>query len=118
MTVDLSKLAFYSGANYMKREDRTTRYVDISASAFSTGQQVINHALGFVPEIYVDCDCLGDGMRWQGKRPWVGMEGSVSSPDPLVEYWVDENNLTLRVINPGGSTIVRRVFFVIYRDGS
>lgn len=117
MPVDLTKLAFYSGANYMKREDRTTRYVDINASAFSTGQQVINYGLGFVPEIYVDIDALNDGIRWQGKRPWVGMFDT-SSPDPTVEYWVDENNLTLRVVNPTVGAITRRVFFVIYRDGS
>jgi hypothetical protein len=117
MDPDLSKLNFWSGANYMKREDRAVRYIDITTPAFGTSQVQINHGLGFIPDYDVEADLLGDGRIWQGNRPWQNM-ASNSSDGPQVINWMDTTNLTLRLYNPTGSTITRRVYFVIYKDAS
>lgn len=117
MGPDLSKLNFWSGANYMKREDRVVRYVDINASAFSTGQAVINHAMGFIPEYDIEADLLNDNRIWQGQRPWIGM-AQTTTDTPQVSSWIDTANLTLRLYNPTGGAITRRVYFVIYKDAS
>lgn len=116
MEVDLSKLAFYSGVNYMKREDRALRYQDVSVAAFDDTTISVAHNLGHIPEVEVQAELTQDGMIWSGNLPEVGMEGFYTPAYPQLTWWVDTANLTITVSNPTGSGATVRVYYLIFKD--
>jgi hypothetical protein len=116
MTVDLSKLAFYSAENYMKREDRSPRYQDVTVAAF--GSQTINipHTVGHVPEVDVQAELTQDGMIWTGNLPEVGMEGFYTPAYPQITYWATTTGVSITISNPTGSSATVRVYYLIFKD--
>lgn len=116
MTVDLSKLAFFSGANYMKREDRSPRYQDVSLGAFGDQTITIPHNLNRIPEVDVQAELTQDGMIWTGNLPEVGMEGFYTPAYPQIVYWARANDLQITVSNPTGSGVTVRVYYLIFKD--
>lgn len=116
MPVDLSKLAFLSSENYMKREDRSPRYQDVSINAFATKNTDIEHNLGFEPEYDVWADLLNDGRIWTGNLPEVGMEGFYTPAYCQMNSWTDDDKLTVSIYNPTGSTKTVRIYYLIFQD--
>ena len=110
MPVDYDKLNFYTGANYMKRSDKSGQST-IAGSAVN-----IDHNLGYIPQFlhYVDLD--NNGFLWYGgERVFAGTEstsGGWSYP-PDVKAWTTTNTLTLNPENIGSS---RPCYWLIYLD--
>lgn len=119
MTVDLSKLNFWSGANYMKRVSDDTPYTDVSLGSFGSATLPIAHNLGFIPEYDVQAELQGSsGAIWTGNRPWVGMAGAATPEAVTFDVWVDTANLTIKLSNPNSGSITVRVYHIIYKDYS
>jgi len=116
MTVDLSKLQFYSGVNYMKREDRNVRYQDVTMAAYGSQTISVNHGLGHIPEVDVQAELTQDGMIWTGNLPEPGMEGFYTPSWPQITWWVGTADLTITVSNPTGSSATVRVYYLIFKD--
>lgn len=122
MSVDLSKLSFFSGVNYLKR---STDLVGNSLLALAGGgaaaEIVINHNLGYIPFFQVGADLTDDGTIWANDLVNEFTETSLSGynpPYPTLGYYIDEFNLTIVLINntSPASTGSRRVWWAIYLD--
>lgn len=110
MGVDLNKLNYYSGANYMKRYISDKRNV-------GTSPLNISHPLGHVPQFVYYADLFNDGMLWYGgERVFEGTESTSGGVDanPEIVAWVTASTLTFdsRYYTSG----TRQVYFVLYRD--
>lgn len=116
MTVDLSKLALLSEENYMKREDRTPRYQDVTVGAYSSQSITVNHNLGHIPEYDVWAELLADGMIWSGNLPEVGMSGFYTPAYAQMYDWITTSTLTITVDNQTGSSKTVRVYYLIFKD--
>lgn len=114
---DLSKLAFYTGVNYMKKEDREPRYVDITTNGSGVGTADIVHGLLFIPDFEVGGDLNDDDRIWTGTIPYVGQSGSGGGATPVgavMDSWITDTTLTIRL--DGAVSTTYRVWFQIYRD--
>lgn len=115
---DLTKLAFYTGENYMKKEERSPRYVDITTNGSGIGSAAIVHGLGFVPDYEVGGDLEPNGVGiWNGTLPFVGMSGSGGGATPVgavMDSWITTTTLTIYL--RGAASTVYRCYFQIYRD--
>lgn len=110
MELDLDKLNFYSGVNYMKRSDKSGQ------STINTADRVVSHNLGYAPQFSYYAELDGDGFIWYGgERVWSGTDSTAGggTAPPIVEGWIDENNLTL---HPSFFTAARAVYWLIYLD--
>lgn len=105
MGVDLDKLNFYSGVNYMKRLISDSQSVESSRIDY-------NHGLGYVPQFVYYADLFNDGMLWYGGEGTESTSGG-SVANPEIVAWARENTLSFYPYNYTGS---RTVYFVIYRD--
>lgn len=112
---DLSKLNFWSGANYMKRDGSVPQY-DITAGAGATVAHDVEHNLGFIPQYEVSGELDGLGIIWARNKLYVGMEGATSPTDPEISAWTTTTKLTLSLYNPTGAQVTRTIYFVIYKD--
>lgn len=110
MPVDLDKLNFYSGVNYMKR-------LVSDSTSVGTTKKVINHDLGYPPQFVWYADLFGDNMLWYGGE--CVSEGTEStaggaSLNPDINAWVRDNTLTLYPSNYTSGS--KTAYYVIYRD--
>lgn len=120
MTVDLSKLNFWSGANYMKRIADPTPYTDVTLAAFGSQTITVDHNLGNIPEYDVQAELEGTGVDapiWTGTIPYVGMNQGAATPSHVnFNTWISTTALTIALNNPTGSSITVRVYHIIYKD--
>lgn len=103
MSVDLSKLAFYSGANYMKRSDLCGSYtIDLSydgVNSYSGGSLTINHGLGYVPfvDVYPEntTDTIWAGDRVSTYTDRILLSGNTTDDGQIITKDVDDENVTI-----------------------
>lgn len=117
MEPDLTKLAFYTGENYMKKEARTLRYVDITTNGSGIGSANISHGLGFVPDYEVGGEIYTADTIWSGTLPYVGQSGSGGGATPVgavLDSWITTTTLTIYL--NGAASTTYRCYFQIYRD--
>ena len=110
MAVDYDKLNFYTGANYMKRSDK-------SGGGTIAGSSIgVDHNLGYIPQFNIYADLDDNGILWYGgERVFAGTEstsGGWTYP-PIVDAWTTTNTLTMRPSNIGSS---RPIYWLIYLD--
>lgn len=120
MAVDYDKLNFYTGANYMKRSDKSGSGKIPCAGAYQGGPAyTVPHNLGYVPQSLIFAELDNDGFLWYGgQRVWEktgSTLGDTTGEPPSVELWVTENNLILYPKRYAGE---RTVHWVIYSDYS
>lgn len=117
MTVDLSKLNFWSGANYMKRYDDDSPYTDVTIAAFGSQTVTVNHGLNFIPEYDVQAELEANGRIWTGTIPYVGMnQGGGGPSNAYFDSWITTTDLIITAHNPTGSSISFRIYHIIYKD--
>ena len=119
--VDLSKLGFYSGLNYLKRSSFVGSEDLTLASSGNSVQKVINHNLGYIPFFQVGADLTNDGTIWSNDVVNQYTETSISGyfpPYPTLTYWCDATNLTIDIYNgtSPASSGTRTVYWAIYLD--
>ncbi len=116
--MDENKLNFWTGANYLKR-DESCDSEDIALTAFGTSTKPIDHNLGYIPFIEVHAELDGDGFVWAGDKIDQYTETSLtgySQPNPKLTYWTTINTLTVNLLNDTASTATRTIYWLIYKD--
>lgn len=63
MAVDLTKLQFYSGNNYLKRSSFFGQMNAVS-TGYDPNQTSITHNLGYIPQFIVAADYQNNGIWW------------------------------------------------------
>lgn len=112
MAVDYDKLNFYTGANYMKRSNKSGQ------GTISSSTVDVDHNLGYVPQFLMFADLDNNGIIWYGgERVFEGTESTAffPSPPPEVDSWITTSTLTLYPSNIGSS---RPIHWLIYLDYS
>lgn len=122
MTIDLSKLAFLSTVNYMKRSPPNTGSTPLAlpGSGLTTSYSV-THNFGYIPyfDVFVDID--NDGVIWAGEKVDRYTDSSntgVSPAAPSVDYWSTTTVLTISINNSTSpvATGSRTIYWVTYLD--
>lgn len=121
MTVDLSKLNFYSGANYLKRSSLSDT-ASLTLPAFgSSVTTTVDHNLNYIPFFDVFADIDGDGIIWSGgDKVTKYTESSLgTNPEsPRLSVWTTTTTLTITLTNNTSPTATgtRSVYWIIYLD--
>lgn len=122
MNVDLSKLAFYSGANYMKRSEEFTGSTAMTLPGSGLAvTHTVTHNLGYIPYFDVFADLDNDGIIWAGEKIDQNTDSSAFGATlgtPALDYWCTATTLTIRLLNNTSplATGTRTVYWVIYLD--
>ncbi len=119
---DLSKLTFDSRLNYMKRTISGSTDVTL-ASAGTAVTHTVTHNLGYVPFFIVGAELNDTSTIWSNNRVHEYTRTSLSGVDGPVqlEYWCDDVDLTIRIVNGGGALAQsgdRTIYWIIYLDYS
>lgn len=117
MTVDLTKLGFYSEVNAMKRSS----FVGSTSLAQSPGtvSHVVTHSLGYIPDFDVFSDLNNDGVIWAGEKVHKDTDSSslVNLDVPTITANATTSTLTIFLDNSlSSSTGSRTIYWVIYLD--
>lgn len=119
--VDLSKLGFFSGANYMKR-DAISGQETLTLGAFgATTTKTAEHNLGYIPFYEVHTEIDDDDTIWHSTKVYDITETSLGGqmpPDPILTTWITTTDLTINLDNttdPAASG-TREVYWLIYKD--
>lgn len=119
---DLSKLAFDSRQNYMKRSEFTGSADLVLGTDNEVTTYTVTHDLGFVPFFIVGAEQNDSSTIWSGNRVHEYTKtGGFSANVPVeLEYWCDETDLTIRIVNGRGTGSqagqTRTVYWIIYLD--
>jgi hypothetical protein len=122
MRVDLSKLMFYSNANYMKRSALCGSEDLTLPSSGSTVTKTVTHNLGYTPKLFqVFTEIDDNDIIWNNTKIYDITETSltgVSPPDPHLSYWATDNDLVIELNNTTSPTATgtRKVYWLIYLD--
>lgn len=118
MATDLSKLAFDSRLNYLKRSEFSGEG-EVTQNPFNEVLFEVTHSLGYVPFFIAGCDINDDGIIWSNEYVHEFTQSSGTSTAPKnYFYWCDDTELTILVRNDEGSNITRKVYYVVYLDYS
>lgn len=117
--VDLSKLQFYSGNNYLKRSEFWDQMNAVS-TGINPNQTSITHGLGFVPQFITAIDYENNGIWWANEFCGdVRGPGGRTNGVIMVNPTIDINNLYLNSsesYDGGVSSATRPVKYGIYLD--
>ncbi len=115
MAVDLTKLQFYSGNNYLKRSDC---WGQTNASVTSTTvptEVSVNHNLGYIPQFVVAINYNNDGVWWSNEYCGSIRYPGGQNPDVMnINPTIDTQKLYLNSIH--SSTGTRQVKYGVYID--
>ena len=122
MTVDITKIGFYTGANYMKRSTTYSGSTTVTLQSHgSTVSHTVTHNLGYVPVFSIFIDVDNDGTIWSGEKLDQYTDTSLSGVEPATPYvdsWSTTTALTISIDNSTTPTATgtRTVYWVIYVD--
>ena len=120
--LDITKIAFYSDANYMKRISAFTSSATVTLGAHgAVNTQTVSHVLGYIPYFEVFAEVDGDGVIWAGEKIDQYTEsslGGVEPASPILDYWSSTTALTIRLDNTTTPTATgtRTLYWVVYID--
>lgn len=116
--IDISKISFWSEANYMKRSELCGSASLTLDAGGGTVTQTIPHNLGYIPFFEVYCDQNGNGIIWSQQKINLYTETSLFAtlPDPQVTAWSTTDILTINLSNPNLDSGDRTVYWLIYLD--
>lgn len=124
MAVDLTKLAFYSEENYLKRSDFVGSQDLTLGGAGAVTTHTVTHNLGYIPFFIVGANINSDTAIWSNNRVWeyTLSSNSATGNDPVqLQYWCTTTTLTIRIVNglgTGTQAGTRTVCWAIYLDYS
>lgn len=120
MTRDLTKLAFDSEVNYMKRSEFCGSVIIQPISLGASATHTITHNLGYIPFYQVAVDMDDDGTIWTDKiSEYTGT--SLTGYDdafPKLEHWITSTELTITLTEDSvaASTSEHTLYWLIYLD--
>lgn len=114
--MDETKIGFWSGANYMKR-DSSTGSTTVTVGSGSHTTTTVTHNLGHIPHYDTYASLQSNGIYWGRSILYVGMEDASTSPNyPILSSWPTSTDLTIRIDNFTGGTKTVTIYWVIYKD--
>lgn len=116
---DLTKAAFYSPLNYLKKSDDLSgsEAVTFSGSSLEVKTVTVSHNLGYIPFHTVAANLDDADIIWSSNTdPYI--TGAPTGDEPFMEYWCTDTTLTIRLVNSDTSPITgdRTVYWNIYLD--
>ena len=116
--MDFSNIAFWSGANYMKRLTDADDSQTGTVGAFSSQTITVPHTVGHIPgEYIVQAELANNGIIYSNNIPYIGMDNPAnSSPTLYTRTWTSDNDLTIKVYNDTASSKTALVHWVVYMD--
>lgn len=115
---DLNKLVFFSGVNYLKRDDTLSgkATAHFTGVALEEGRLYLDHNLGYVPFVTVCAELREADIIWSTNTSPM-LEVGVDDT-PIYDYWVTETQLVIGVQNAQDNPITgdRDFYWVIYLD--
>lgn len=121
MSIDISKLAFWSGANYMKRSSLCDNATIAGKADIYTEAKTVSHNFGYVPFTEVFCDINNDGKIW-GRSPVDNMSEELDLysgglyPRPTF-YWItDSTALHIYYASSSSTASTGVIYWLIYLD--
>lgn len=121
MSVDETKLMFWSGANYLKRSEFSSSASLALGGLGTYATTTITHNLGYIPFFSVYADLTNDGTIWSNDIVNVFTESSISGVTttyPTLIYYCTTTTLTIKILNNTSplATGSRTVYWTIYLD--
>lgn len=116
--MNLEELGFYSGVNYLKRDDELSGSQTVSMTGTEEQTITVNHNLGYIPFVTVGAN-INDGSTIWSSNSTPLLSGQVGVERPTFTWWVDENTLTIYLTNNQIDTNIsgdRTVYWAIYLD--
>ena len=118
---DLTKIAFDSRLNYLKRSEFVGSETVTLGAAGTTSTVTVTHNLGYVPFVTVGAHLKDTSTIWSNDYVWEETQSSLSGGDLEIsyDYWVTTTTLTVQVRNGDGAFSQsgnRTVYWSIYKD--
>lgn len=116
--MDLTQLGFYSGVNYLKRDDELSGSQTVSMTGSEEQTITVTHSLGYIPFVTVGSELATQGIIWSSNSNPI-LSGESGVEQPTFSWWVDENTLTIYLTNNEFETDIsgdRTVYWAIYLD--
>ena len=120
MAVDLTKIAFDSRLNYLKRSEFVGNDTVTLGGAGAVSTVTVSHNLGYIPFFSVGAELTDTSTIWSNTRVHE-LTNSSSGGDAFIElqYWCTSTTLTIRIVNGTGANVEsgnRDVYWAIYLD--
>ena len=124
MSLDLTKVNFYSGVNYMKRSTYIGSTTLTLPAYGGSVTYTITHNLGYIPQYTVQAEIDESGTVWNGGKvseytdQFLLSGLAVDETYPQLMSWTTTTTLTIRIENFTSpvATGTRTVYWVIYED--
>lgn len=125
MTVDLSKVAFYSEVNYMKRDVEFCGSTTLTLPAYGdTVSYEVEHNMEFIPFYTVNAEIDEADTIWTGGKiselsEQFYLSGLFQDPTyPILSHWTTTTTLTIQLDNTTSPTATgdRVIYWLIYKD--
>ena len=121
MAIDLTKIAFDSRENYLKRSEFVGSQDVTLGAAGATSTVTVTHGLGYIPFFSVGAELKDTSTIWSNDYVWTGTQSSLSGIDLEIaySYWITSTTLTVQIRNGDGSFAQsgdRTVHWAIYLD--
>jgi hypothetical protein len=118
--MDLSKIAFDSRLNYLKRGFTGSQTVTLGGAG-ATSTVNVAHNLGYVPFFVVGANLTNTTTIWSNDRVEQYTQTSLSGVDLDIRlrFWSTTNTLTIQIRNGDGALAQsgnRTVYWAIYLD--
>lgn len=121
MAVDLTKIAFDSRLNYLKRDGTISGSQVVALTAGTDETITINHNLGYIPFYTVAATISDDSIIWSNNISVRNYAGTVLLSDPTIRSYATTTQLVITYINnlvtnTKQITGNRTVYYNIYLD--
>ena len=118
---DLTKIAFDSRLNYLKRSEFVGSETVTLGGAGSNSTVTVTHGIGDIPFVTVGVNLTDTSTIWSNDRVWSETQSSLSGGDLEIgyNYWITTTTLTIQIRNGDGAYAQsgnRTVYWSIYKD--
>jgi hypothetical protein len=119
--MDLTKIAFDSRLNYLKKDSSISGTTSITlGGSGATTTHTVTHNLGYIPFFTVGAELVGTGTIWSNNYVHTFTQSSTFGDTPVqLDYWCTSTTLTIEIRNGTGSgqqSGSRQIYWNIYID--
>lgn len=112
-------LHFDSRLNYMKRGFSGSQTLNFTGANFEELEHKVQHNLGYIPQYIVGSNIDSTSVIWSTDIVPLLVSGAPVDVEPRIKTFINETELTIRLINGIGSGLQngqRNVYWAIYLD--
>jgi hypothetical protein len=117
----LTKIAFDSRLNYLKRSEFVGNQTVTLGGAGTTSTVTVAHNIGNIPFVTVGAHLTDTSTIWSNDYVWSETQSSLSGGNLQIsyDYWITTTTLTVQIRNGDGAFAQsgnRTVYWSIYKD--